>query len=247
VDAGIFSFEGVTNKSNPMYEQNIRQLNTTTNIRASYTFTSFLMQKGDPRIVTYFGSSTPNAINQGDFTATDPISLTAATFVESATDPVVFISAAESKFMQAEAAVRYPTITNGDAKALYDEGVLLSFDATGNDGQPFISVGGAYEFPAGGTIDQQIEAIITQKWLDFPYGVHFLEGFFEKNRTGFPKTSPVYSTDPAYEPGQFVVSNNSVLDPGQLPQRLLYPNSERQSNTSTPPEVPVSTPVWWAL
>ena len=246
VDAGVFTFEGVTNKSNPMYEQNIRQLNTPNNIRASYTFTSFLMQKGDPRIVTYFGSSTPNAINQGDFTATDPTSLGAATLVESATDPVIFISAAESDFMQAEALERY--YSGAGAKAKYDEGVLTAFLATGNDGGLFINDTTKYQYPKlTAPLEEKIEAISIQKWIDCARGVHFLEGFFEKNRTGFPKTSPVYSTDPAYEPGQFVVSNNSVLDPGQLPQRLLYPDSERQSNISTPPEVPVSTPVWWAL
>jgi hypothetical protein len=155
------------------------------------------------------------------------------------------MSFAESKFMQAEASVRYPAVTGMDAKTLYDEGVIAAFTATGsNEGNAFIT--GAYAFPAAG-IDQKIEAISTQKWIDCAYGVHFLEGFFEKNRTGFPKTSPVYSTDPAYEPGQFVISKNSVLGPGLLPQRLIYPDSERQSNSSTPPEVPISTPVWWAL
>jgi hypothetical protein len=245
VDAGVSGFEDIASKSNPMYEQNIRQLNTANNIRASVTFTSYLMQKADPRIVYYFGSATPNAINQGDYTATDNTSLTAAILVQDPTDPVIFISAAESKFMQAEAAVRYPSITTGwDAKSLYDEGVLAAFAATGNDGSSFIT--GAYAFPAGSAATK-IEAISTQKWIDCAYGVHFLEGFFEKNRTGFPKTSPVYSTDPAYEPGQFVISKNSVLSPGLLPQRLIYPNSEKQSNTNTPEEVPISTPVWWAL
>jgi hypothetical protein len=244
-DAGVFGFEDVENKSNPMYEQNIRQLNTADNIKASVTFTSYLLKKGDPRIEYYFGSATPNAINQGDYTATDATSLTAATLVQSATDPVIFMSFAESKFMQAEASVRYPAVTGMDAKTLYDEGVIAAFIATGsNEGSAFIT--GAYAFPAAG-IDQKIEAISTQKWIDCAYGVHFLEGFFEKNRTGFPKTSPVYSTDPAYEPGQFVISKNSVLGPGLLPQRLIYPDSERQSNSSTPPEVPISTPVWWAL
>ena len=84
-----------------------------------------------------------------------------------------------------------------------------------------------------------------QKWASFPYGVHFIEGWFEKNRTGYPKTSPVYSTDPSYVPGEFVVSKNSILPPGELPKRLVFPDVERSTNPNTPTEVPITTPVWW--
>ena len=245
-DAGITTgFVDAPGQDNPLYEQNIRQLNTPNNLRASYTFVSFLKANSDPRLVDYFGSMSAKAINQGDFLNNDPNVLTAAVFVEKATDPVIFISEAESYFLQAEAALRYNT--GADAKSLYDEGVLAAFASENEDGSSFIAPGGAYEYPSAGTFDDQLQAIILQKWASFPYGVHFIEGWFDRNRTGYPKTSPVYSTDSSYVPGQFVVSKNSVLPPGQFPKRLVFPDVERSRNKSTPAEVPATTPVWWGL
>jgi hypothetical protein len=243
-DAGVFGFTDAPGQDNPLYEQNIRQLNTPSNLRASRTFVSFLRANSDPRIVSYFGSATPNSINQGDYLGTDPSYSTAAVFVQRPTDPVIFISAAESYFLQAEARERY--FAGAGAKALYDQGVLLAFSSVGQNGATFIAPGGAYEYPVAGTLDQKIKAISTQKWASFPYGVHFIEGFFEKQRTGYPLTSPVYSTDPSYVPGQFVVSKNSVLPAGQMPRRLPYPDVEISRNANAPSVVPIITPVWWA-
>ena len=157
------------------------------------------------------------------------------------TDPVIFISAAESYFLQAEARERY--FGGAGAKALYDAGVLAAFSAVGQNGTAFVN--GVYAYPTG-TLDQKIEAISTQKWASFPYGVHFIEGFFEKQRTGYPRTSAVYSTDASYVPGQFVVSKNSVLPSGQLPRRFAFPDVEVSRNKNTPTLVPITTPVWWA-
>jgi hypothetical protein len=244
-DAGIFGFTDVPGKDNPLYEQNIRELNVASNLRASTTFVSFLSANGDPRVVYYFGDPAPASINQGDYSnTTDPSYTDAAVFVQAPTDPVIFISAAESYFLQAEARERY---YGGDqSKSLYDKGVNASFTAEGLDGSAFVAPGGEYEYPSSGTLEEKIEAIIVQKWVSLPYGVHFLEGFFERNRTGYPKSSPVYSTDPSYVSGQFVISKNSVLPPGKYPKRLVYPDVERTRNNNTPDEVPITTPVWWA-
>jgi hypothetical protein len=243
-DAALTGFTDIKDKDNPMYEYNIRSLNTPDNIRASRTFASFLTSHNDPRVVYVFGTKTPTSIHQGDYASTDPTYRNATRLVQRPTDPVVFMSLAESFFMQAEARERY--FGGAGAKALYDQGVLASFEAMGEDGSSFIAAGGVYAYPSG-TLEQKIEAISTQKWISCAYGVHYLEGFFEKQRTGFPRSSPVYSTDPSYVPGQFVVSKNSVLGPGQLPRRLVWPLQERQANPSTPTEVPISTAVWWAL
>lgn len=243
-DAGLTGFSDAPGSDNPMYEQNIRQLNTPDNIRASYTFVSYLTLNADPRIEFYFNNPAPIAIHQGDYAGTDASYRTAAVLVENPGDPVIFMSLAESYFMQAEALERYKS-GNG-AKEMYDAGVLAAFSATGEDGSAFIAPGGVYEYPSTGTLEEKIEAISVQKWISCAYGVHFLEGFFEKNRTGYPKTSQVYSTDADYVPGQFVVSINSVLDPGKLPQRLPFPDLERQTNSNTPSEVAIDVPVWWA-
>lgn len=243
VDAKVTGFSNSPSLSNPLYEQNIRQLNTGTNLVASKTFVSYLVANGDPRVADFF-SANPTPLDQGDFLNPSQAALGATIFKESATDPVVFLSAAESYFLQAEARVRY--FGGNGAKAWYNNGVLAEFSALGKDGSSFIVSGGAYEYPSG-TDDQNLQAILTQKWTSFAYGVHFIEGWFERNRTGIPKSSPVYSTDPAYVPGQFVVSKNSVLGAGQYPKRLVFPDAEIATNPNTPARVPITTPVWWGL
>lgn len=241
VGAGITSFVDKPNFSNPFYEQNIRRLNTPDNLRASVTFTSWLKLHNDPRIVSYFGVANPTAIHQGDYGSTDPTYKDAAVFKQSATDPVWFISAAESYFMQAEARERY--YAGADAKTAYDAGVTAAFAQEGLTPGALLTTD--YAYPAAGTFAQKLEAIITQKWASFP-GTHDLEGFFEKNRTGYPKTSTVYSTSASYVPGQLVFPKNGVTG-GQFPKRFLFPDIERARNSNTPAEVPITTKTWWGL
>jgi hypothetical protein len=159
---------------------------------------------------------------------------------QSAVDPVYFISAAESFLMQAEALERY--FNGAGAKAKYDQGVIAAFAQWAKDGTSYVAAGGAYVYPATG-LAQRIEAISTQKWISF-FGSHALEGFFEKNRTGYPLTSSVYSTDPGYVPGRFVLAKNAVT--ATLPKRLVFPDVERLRNSNTPAAVPITTAVWWA-
>lgn len=243
-DAGVSGFTDVAGKDNPMYEQNIRQLNTPDNIRASKTMVTFLKAKGDPRMTFFYGSADPGSIHQGDYLSTDA-SLnygTSAKLVQRATDPVVFISLPESLLMQAEARERY--FAGAGANALYDQGVQASFTSMGA-GSAATLLAGAYAYPAS-DLEAKIEAISTQKWISYGYGVHYIEGFFEKQRTGYPKTSPVYSTDGGYVPGQWVISKNTVLSAGQLPRRLVFPDVEKNRNNNTPAIVPIQTGVWWA-
>jgi hypothetical protein len=241
VDAGITQWTTVPNKQNPFYAQNIFALNTPSNLKASVTFITWLTKNNDPRIVSYFGTATPIGIDQGNYQSNNPVYKTATTFVQHATDPVQFISGPESYFMQAEARERF--FAGDQAQALYNAGVQSAFTFYGFDATSYIAPGGAYEYPTGGTLDDKIDAIITQKWASMP-GSHSLEAWMERNRTGFPKTSPVYSTDPAYIPGQFVVSASSVIG-NAFPKRIVFPDNERSRNTNTPAQVPITTPVWW--
>jgi Starch-binding associating with outer membrane len=250
-DASVTNFTDAPGLDNPFYEQDKRQLNTPDNLRASTTFTSWLNTNGDPRVVYYFQAPGTTSINQGDFASNSNAYAAAPIFRNddhtSATDPVVFISAAESYFLQAEADVRYYGGTQ--AKQLYEQGVLAAFAATGNDGSSFIAPGGAYEWGKemeGGQPLGAIEQIIRQKWASCAFGCHAIESFFEKNRTGFPKTSAVYSDDPSYIPGQLVIVKSSVLPPGIMPQRFVFPYTETTVNPKAPALVPSTTPVWWA-
>jgi len=242
-DAALTTFLNEPNKDNPLYEWNNRTLGAN-NLRASKTFLSWLQANGDPRLVSYFGAGpTYMAINQGDFANTDVTLANASIAQLSPTDPVHFISVAESYFLQAEALERF--YGGAGAKAAYDAGVTAAFAQEGLEAEAadFIAAGGGYEYPSTGTFEQKLEAIIVQKWASFP-GSHALEGFFEKNRTGYPRTSTVYSTEASYVPGQFVVSKSSFIG-NTLPRRLIFPDSERKTNPNTPTIVPLNQKVWW--
>ncbi|MEO8766279.1 MAG: SusD/RagB family nutrient-binding outer membrane lipoprotein [Ginsengibacter sp.] len=242
-DAQVTGFSDNPSESNPLYEQNVRQLNIGTNLVASTTFGSYLQAHSDPRLADFFAANTVT-LDQGDFLNTSNQALSATVFKESATDPVVFLSKAESYFLQAEGRERY--YAGLGAKSLYDNGVIAAFDAVGEDGVPFIEAGGAYEYPATSTGDN-LNAIITQKWASFAYGVHFIEGWFERTRTGIPKSSPVAYDDANYVPGEFVTSKNSVLGGGIYPKRFVFPDAEISTNPNTPAQVPITVPVWWGL
>lgn len=261
VDAGMTNFVNTPNKDNPFYEYNIRSLNTTTNIRASSTFVSFLLLTRDPRVQSYFGAATPTSINQGDYLNTNTALGSAATPVQKPTDPVWFISAAESHFLQAEALHRLNN--DAQAKTQYMAGVEASFVDNG-----FLATD-ADNFVNNSTNDKvnwdistnKLRTIIYQKWVSFAQGCHTLEGFFDQERTGYPETTTIYSGDPNYtddqtnaahpthenHAGQWVYSKNGVTPNKQFPKRLIFPASEGDRNKNTPAQVPITTPVWWGL
>ena len=249
VDAKIASFTDGPGQDNPLYEQNIRQLNTKDNLKASVTLVSYLNANTDPRRFYLYelGSltSNPEGIHQGDYTAATTAYPALWRLNQRPTDPVVFISAAETQFMIAEALERYKAGVG--AKAAYDAGVAASFSAMGVSGAAtFTGIGGAYAYPAT-SMDDKFIALFTQKWISNAYGVHFLESFLDHNRTGYPKNSAVYSDQAGYIPGQWVISRNSSLNAGKMPKRLVFPDSERSTNPNAPAIVGIDVPVWWAL
>lgn len=237
-DAAMTQFVDEINQSNPLFEFNNRRLNVATNLRMSRTLSSYLIDNADPRRAAYYGAG--NALNQGDFTSTVGAG-TIAIVTLSATTPVYFMSVEESLFLQAEAAERYGAA--GSGKAAYDAAVVAAFDKFGLSGSSFVAAGGAYEYPATGTFDQKLEAIITQKWVSSFPGNGF-EGFFETNRTGYPLTSAVPQSDVSYVPGQITYSVNGSTG-GLFPKRFVYPLSERNANPNAPALVPITTPIWW--
>jgi hypothetical protein len=241
VDAAVTQWSATPNKQNPFYAQNIYALNTPSNLKASVTFISWLKKNNDPRIVSYFGTNSPVGVDQGNYLSTNPVYKTATTFVQAPTDPVQFISGPESYFMQAEARERY--FAGDGAQELYNAGVTAAFAFYGFDASGYLGTGNAYAYPVTGSLDEKLDAIISQKWASLP-GSHALESWFERNRTGYPKTSPVYSDDNAYVAGEFVVSATSAI--GQaFPKRIVFPDFERSRNKNTPAQIPITTPVWW--
>lgn len=236
VDAGFAQFEDALGLSNPLYETDRRRLNVATNLRMSRTLSSYLIANADPRRAAYYGPG--NALNQGDFNNLVPAT-TISIVTLSATTPAYLMSREESLFLQAEAQARY----GSGGQAEYEAGVLENFSKYTLDGSALVA--GAYAYPAAGTLEQKIEAIITQKWISSFPGNGF-EAFFETNRTGYPVTSAVPQTDPGYVPGQLAYAVNGLTN-GLFPRRIVYPQEETNTNNNTPALVPITTPVWWDL
>lgn len=244
-DASMAIFEDLADKSNPLYEYNFRKLNTNGNLRASRTFLTFLQANNDPRVASYYSFSTGTSyrgLNQGDQNNPDQTLTNVSIIKMTSKDPVQFISLPESYFLQAEALERF--FGGVGAKEKYDDGVSAAFAQYGYDATSFTQIGGVYEYPILGNFEQKLEKIIVQKWASFP-GSHALEGFFEHNRTGYPKVSTVYSTDvDNYIPGRFVYSKTGTTG-GLFPKRLIIPEDERNTNPNTPSVTPITTKVWW--
>ena len=239
LDAALTGFTDAPNISNPLYESDKRQLNTSLNLRASTTMHSYLTDNLDSRLALFY--TTGNPVDQGDYNNPAGPNTFAVSILHPET-PVYFISYEESLFMQAEARERY-NIGATQAKGLYDAAVLENFNKWSLDGSSFIAASAPYEYPLAGTFEDKLNAIITQKWIA-SYPGNGAESFFEWHRTGIPATSPVPQTDSAYVPGEFAVSINGVLGTG-FPQRLLYPTDETSRNLNAPAVVPITTPIWW--
>lgn len=237
-DAAVTQFEDAPNRSNPLYETDRRQLNTKTNLRASTTMFSFLTDNSDPRKSKYY--ETGNSLNQGDFDNTSIAPASISVVHLEATTPLYFMSKEESLFLQAEALERY--FGGNGAKAKYDAGVLASFTKYGLNGNPFITSGGAYEYPTAG-LSSKLEKIIVQKWISGFPGNGF-ESFFEQNRTGFPKVSSVAQNSSSYVPGELCYSIAGTTG-GLFPRRMVFPSTVKTRNPNTPNLVPVTTKVWW--
>lgn len=242
-DADIAQFEDETNKSNPLYEVEQRNLGGI-NLKASRTLLSYLQSISDTRLPRLFvpGNAGQKGLDQGNFEAPTTVvtAISLSKPVMNATDPVYFISKAESYFLQAEAALRgYGT---DDPETLFDLGVSASFQQLG-------LVPKDYDLP-GTTFEADLEQIIVQKWIALAGTHQNIEAFFEMNRTNYPSKSVVYSgldngnQNPAYIPGQLVYPKEGVTA-GLFARRLLFPDTERRRNTNTPGQVPITEEVWW--
>ena len=232
-NASMDVFQDADSKSNPFYEMDRRQLNTPNNLRASETMFNWLESNSDPRTEYLYNEAESGgyeAMPQGSHNASnsqiDPDDISVVHLEP--TDPVIFMSAAESYFLQAEVAVIYGL--GGSAKTLYDNGVMAAFAQYGLDGSSFIASGGEYEFPASGTEEDKLQAIITQKWAAMAR-FQGMEAWTEWRRTGYPDF--------------FVPPQDNALGQGEFLLRLLFPDSERRANTNYPSLVPVTVPVWW--
>ena len=148
---------------------------------------------------------------------------------------ISIIDASEVYFLRAEGALEGWAM-GGTAEALYNQGIVashteLGFDGSDLSGNDYISstnlpasfdgttpavstVPVAYN--SGGTAEEQLEQIITQKWIAlYPNSE---EAYAERRRTGYPK---LYDR---------LNSLNAKISVDQLPRRMTYVSSEYSTN-----------------
>ncbi|MDQ6477367.1 SusD/RagB family nutrient-binding outer membrane lipoprotein [Dyadobacter sp. LHD-138] len=245
--AAVTLFVDEPNRSNPLYESNIRQLNTGNNLRLSKTLQSYLEVNNDfARLNAYFtpGTTGQYGLAQGDFNVSTTVvgaNVPSVTKM-SATDPFFFFSLDEVYFMLAEAHLR--SGNDAEAKSFYDKAVAAAY---AKFSVPFdaakIAAGGVYAFPTAGTMEAKLKAIMYQKWVAmFKQGY---ESFWDQARTGYPENSPVAASNANYIPGQWTYAVNGVTS-GLFPKRILYTSASRDVNPgNTPAPVLVTAKIWW--
>jgi len=237
-DAAMTQFTDEPGKDNPLYGTDRRNLNTTNNICGSSTLIDYLISNNDSRAEMLFAQNSGGSIVgriQGDWSETSPPGTYSLANI-GATDPVYFICAAESYFLQAEARVRY--YGGSGAKELYDLGVLSAFERLGLDGSNYIGSGNVYEFKNSFSSEEMIEIIMLQKWIALT-GIEGMEMWIERNRNLYPK----FETETHS-------SNISLMIPigastNEYPKRLPFLKYESDNNTNAPSYVETQVPTWW--
>ena len=168
------------------------------------------------------------------------------------------LTAAESYFLQAEGVVR--GLLTGNAATLFNNGIVASFkylyqlpDGTtpGNptaDAASYMadnSESPLVNFALATSTEQQVEAIITQKYIALNM-VNSDEAWNEYRRTHYPT---IVNTPGATGTQTFASSVSEATTPDKLPTRALYPGSEGSYNsTNVPKGISVySSKIFWAL
>jgi Starch-binding associating with outer membrane len=233
VDAQMSDYIDVENFRNPYYAVQVSSAGNgrgNVDVAASNTLLNVLLSAGDPRVDALFNTPVAGGghvgLDQGDYTNTNfnthnNLSQPAI----GPTHPAVFVSAAESKFLQAEAVERYGV--SGDAKSLYEEGIEANFIKNGVTGAAVLyGPGAVYEYNG-------VESIIFQKWISCA-NYNSIESHFEKLRTGFPDI--------------FTITPNNITG-GVFPRRLPYTSTEIANNTDNLNAIggqkSVIQRIWW--
>lgn len=168
------------------------------------------------------------------------------------------LTAAESYFLQAEAALPSVNIIPGlvgTSQTLFESGITASYNYLGKNPAgsyinttPAATLMASYKtanptsrlvnFNLASGVAQQLEAIITQKYIAVNF-IHSEEGYNEFRRTGYPTivTGSTVATE----------TFASLKAPNNLPARVLYPAVEFQVNsTNVPKGITTKTKLFYA-
>lgn len=237
-DASI-TYSTTGGNENPLYNEMVG-LGRTQNIVASSTAVTQFVKNKDTRRFAFYnklsGEDTiAHIIQGGSETIKKSVSSPSSTVGGSAIDqnsalaPVKLIGKSEAFFLQAEAVAR--NWASGDAAALYNEGVKASFSELGLTADYAAYAGQeSMKYPAAGTTEDKVKAIITQKYFAM-CGFQGFEAWSEWRRTGYPDF--------------LIESVGNRLGKGKMPMRLPYPNSEITTNGNFPGAISIDNKVWW--
>ena len=220
-DAKFSAFKKELTGGNPFWNTFGDRL--TGNVVANTTLMTFLNDSVDPRKAKLFRVSETGAVYKSMATGASRLFPTETiknyatpTLVKDTLAPVYFFTKEETLFLVAEAQARYGTAAA--AETAFKAGVDASLVSLG-------LTAGSKVYVYNG-----IKSIMDQKWIAAT-NKRSIESYFDFNRTGFP----TYLTQ----------SSTSVLNPGEKPKRLFFPDSERKANPNTPAKVALTEKVWW--
>lgn len=130
----------------------------------------------------------------------------------------------ESCFLQAEAALRYPTLFSG-GQTLFEQGISDNFlFRNAVIGSYLTTINAKPNFGWTGTTTQKLHAVMYQKWVAL-MGINAIESYIDYTRTGFPLTP---------------LSSNASQ--ARKPYRLVYPVSEYVANSANVPSMSPTDP-----
>ena len=215
-------------------------------VRMGATMDCYMNGYSDPRLAAYFVPASSDNKYHGVRLGVHNMNPTryAGIYVSNlnidrASTPIVWMTAAESFFLRAEAALRGWNM-GGSAKSFYEAGIRASFSensVSGEDNYIMNSTskpsryvdrtngGNAASAPSTITIawddeadfETNLERIITQKWIAmYPDGC---EGWAEFRRTGCPRLLPVVNND-----------SQGFIDTEMQVRRCPFPVQEHNTN-----------------
>ena len=216
-----FVFGSAANEANPQYQFSQDRGG---NININQYFFDLLINSNDPRTAAFLNPDPdePSGYNT-DFNS--------GTYYTQINSPVIFMSYAELKFIEAEAEL----MGNNDvpaAEAALTEAITASLSKiVGSVDAAYVTANSDLQSLADN--DARLEQIISQKHIAL-YS-HGLETWTDYRRTGYPDLTPVTGG-----------SNTFNLN-GEIPRRLPYPQTEIDLNSS---QVPITSPnlqnrFWW--
>ncbi len=231
-------YQKSTSKISPFYANFQGVTAATTNVsyfRANTYAINFYGSANDPRIGSFYAPV--NGGYAGNYDG-DPASVSNAStsaigagLLKGATQNEWIFSDFESLFLQAEARQRGWITTGPSAQALYESGIVQSFvylyQTADNTVDPTTDpTTDASDLYTSGVVDydwsaspNKIEAIITQKWAALN-GINWVEAWTDYRRLGIPNL-PISASPTHVEP--------------EIPVRYLYPQTEYNTNSNTPP------------